>query len=888
MTPNTSWVKSPSPRAHPIPSSTTPHGLPIRTPVSVGQPLSPILHTKSRSPQAPFISPGYFSFSGEQTGNTTDPSLAHQRRNKAPVSVTPRQSVLSPRPAPQDPQPRFEAFRRQSESTHFTLNHGSLSQFGTAADSKRSSPSKSPDSVRSRRDSSCSPRPRKKPSLEKEQEAQSSEIMDLDSSAHDIPSQSSKSTQARHFVDSPRSESPANNSTLDMSTLRRSQPAHLGERHQRNSLPHNDIDPHPASLHSAHRAETLPTAFSTDGPTMVSAYEIGQVIKDHLPPDLLILDVRVFAQYSQSRISGALNLNLPTTLLKRPNYDVQRLAGTFTDHQEKAKFDQWQDTKVIIVYDAASSQLKDATTCVNTLKKFTKEGWTGSTLIVKGGFASFSKRCPDMVDRGSGDEEGHKKKLSIDPSKPVAGGCLMPAQQTAAMPFFSTIRQNMDLRDGVGQLPINLPQSLNENGISELPGWLKTASDERDKGRLVSTKFLAIEQAEQKRMQQAYSTNVSYGSPNQPSSKNIQIAGIEKGTKNRYKDMLPYDHSRVRLQNIPPGDCDYVNASHLKAEWSNRHYIASQAPVPATFQDFWNVTWQQDARVIVMLTAESEGGQTKCHPYWLPGNYGSLKVQTIGERRMSLDPAKLPMGDGAGAQLSSRIDPGGPGLLDLASPERPGNGRRRSTTFSNAVPSPPDTAPPPLDPDGPHVIVRKLMLSHDGQPYAPMREITQLQYTSWPDFGAPAHPLHVLGLVELCGEAMRGYDGCQRLDDPAPEGQRPVVVHCSAGCGRTGTFCTVDSVIDMMKHQRQAGLGNDDADKMRLKRTDKEEAWKTGDTDDLIAKAVEDFRLQRLSMVQTLRQFVLCYESVLEWVVTQMPETNMKKLMGQDRRSYHG
>lgn len=142
----------------------------------------------------------------------------------------------------------------------------------------------------------------------------------------------------------------------------------------------------------------------------------------------------------------------------------------------------------------------------------------------------------------------------------------------------------MDLRDGVGQLPVNLPQTLNEKGISELPAWLKKASDERDRGKAVSMQFLSIEQAEQKRMQKAYSTNVSYGSPDVDAAKSIQIAGMEKGTKNRYKDMLPYDHSRVRLQDIPPGDCDYVNASHLKAEWSNRHYIASQAPVPATFQ----------------------------------------------------------------------------------------------------------------------------------------------------------------------------------------------------------------------------------------------------------------------------------------------------------------
>jgi protein tyrosine phosphatase len=42
---------------------------------------------------------------------------------------------------------------------------------------------------------------------------------------------------------------------------------------------------------------------------------------------------------------------------------------------------------------------------------------------------------------------------------------------------------------------------------------------------------------------------------------------------------------------------------------------------------------------------------------------------------------------------------------------------------------------------------------------------------------------------------------------------------------------------------------------------------------DLIAKTVEDFRLQRLSMVQSLRQFVLCYESVMEWLVEQHPKS---------------
>lgn len=466
----------------------------------------------------------------------------------------------------------------------FNLHHGNLSQLSTMAETRRSSSSKSPDSAKSRRDSSSHSRPRKKPSLEKEREILSLHTMEMDSSAADINTESLSTTQERLFADSPLPQSPANDSSLELSKLGRNQASYLDERHPRNSLPENRADPHPLSLKSAQRAETLPTGFSTDGPTMISAQSAEEIIKNHLPPDLLIIDVRVFAHYSQARVAGALNLNLSTILLKRSTYDVQRLSRTFTKPHEQAKFDQWRTTKFIIVYDANSTQLKDATTCVHTLRKFTCEGWKGSTLIIKGGFNSFSKFCASMIEKGPREDEDGPRKLSIDATKPVAGGCLIPENQTAAMPFFSAIRQNMDLRDGVGQIGISIPQTLNEKGISELPGWLKKASDERDEGKAVSTQFLNIERAEQKRMQQAYSANVSYGSPDPKTSKSIQIAGIEKGVKNRYKDMLPYDHSRVRLQNKAAGDCDYVNASHIKAEWSNKYYIASQAPVPATFE----------------------------------------------------------------------------------------------------------------------------------------------------------------------------------------------------------------------------------------------------------------------------------------------------------------
>lgn len=160
----------------------------------------------------------------------------------------------------------------------------------------------------------------------------------------------------------------------------------------------------------------------------------------------------------------------------------------------------------------------------------------------------------------------------------------MPNTKSAANPFFGSIRQNMDLIGGVGQMPVKLPSGLKESALTRIPTWLRKVLSENDKGKTVADRFLGIEKAEQHRMQKALSGNVTYGSPDPLSPETVQIAGIEKGTKNRYKDMLPYDHSRVKLQGVESGGCDYVNASHIKAQWSNRHYIASQAPVPATFQ----------------------------------------------------------------------------------------------------------------------------------------------------------------------------------------------------------------------------------------------------------------------------------------------------------------
>lgn len=345
------------------------------------------------------------------------------------------------------------------------------------------------------------------------------------------------------------------------------------------------------------------------------------------------------------------------------------------------------------------------------------------------------------------------------------------------------------------------------------------------------------------------------------------------------------------------------------------------------------MVWDNDVRVIVMLTAESEGGQLKCHPYWKGNDFGPIRLRNLSEKRISLDvdrqrsPPATATGDGmTSLPRSSSPDPALPEVARK---------RANTTTTLDSGPQqaqdqfmfPPQTA---AAAETPYVIVRKFALSHAAHPFSPIREITQLHYPSWPDFGAPAQPSHLLALVELANVMQRSAlpldvsgtlssastsrrssenpgtsasnqflttSDSRTLDGEntspgwhqSPEAQeslRPMLVHCSAGCGRTGAFCTVDSVIDMLKRQRQHMLHQGpvtntnktaprdrdgdvimDGDKTAAsEQVDIDVSWLDNDNMDLIAQTVEDFRRQRLSTVQSLRQFVLCYETVLEWV----------------------
>ncbi|GAB7357087.1 hypothetical protein MBLNU459_g7900t1 [Dothideomycetes sp. NU459] len=836
-------------------------------PHSVGQAMPPLLAPRTaRSPPAASggrtPSPNYFGFAAIDESYDSESAKVARKNWSPPSSAVRSTAAFSPTVVPVDQNPDFDAFRRQSEGKAFNL--GNLHTFKQASPARPShgrntsrqsnEGAKAASEARHLADAPPPPRPTFVNTL------------DPDSAYLGRSPKRALSNDPANFTEGARRASPASFLQGDSSKTSSNRSA-SPERHPRSSLP---LDfKHPLGL-PKFRAETLPLSPDGDSSFATPQYLVN-LLESHAE-EILILDLRVSTQYAASRISGALNLCIPTTLLKRPSFNVKKLAETFKDSPEqKAKFEGWKSSKYIIVYDSTSSQLKDATTCVNTVKKFDGEGYDGTTYILKGGFADFSRKFPQYIESSSQattSKSPLKLKLDGPEVAPVIGGCPMPATQNAANPFFGNIRQNMDLIGGVGQMPVKRPASMSKIDEGHLPEWLRHASDETDKGARVSDKFLHIEKREQKRMQDALSGNVSYGTPSKDSPGGVQIAGIEKGSKNRYNNIWPFEHTRVKLENVPNHGCDYVNANYITSKRSNKRYIATQGPIPATFTDFWNVVWQQDIRVIVMLTAEKEGGQIKAHNYWHSNQHGPMRLEFLSEKRASLDPEVI-----------------------KRHRKRPSMGGRRSTDGTTVARPDPKSSSDASSNEQPYVIVRKLALSHEGHPFQRMREVTQLQYSSWPDFGAPAHPAHLLGLVEQCDAVVRRTTSTSH-NEPDPPEARPILVHCSAGCGRTGTFCTVDTVIDMLKRQRQSRRSARQGSPMELDNhrrsvmmkdassffadaappdadEDMDGPWLMKDDYDLIEKTVENFRHQRISMVQSLRQFVLCYETVMEWLVEQ-------------------
>nr|AAR03705.1 protein tyrosine phosphatase PTP-PEST [Xenopus laevis] len=109
----------------------------------------------------------------------------------------------------------------------------------------------------------------------------------------------------------------------------------------------------------------------------------------------------------------------------------------------------------------------------------------------------------------------------------------------------------------------------------------------------------------------------------------------ENVKKNRYKDILPFDHSRVRLAlKVPSHESDYINANFIKGVHGPKTFPCSQGPLPNTVIDFWRMIWEYNVAIIVMACREFEMGRKKCERYY--PNYGEQPI-TFGPFHISCE-----------------------------------------------------------------------------------------------------------------------------------------------------------------------------------------------------------------------------------------------------------
>ncbi|XP_050767289.1 tyrosine-protein phosphatase non-receptor type 22 [Gymnogyps californianus] len=132
---------------------------------------------------------------------------------------------------------------------------------------------------------------------------------------------------------------------------------------------------------------------------------------------------------------------------------------------------------------------------------------------------------------------------------------------------------------------------------------------ERAQGKKVNREEFVDEFLKLKRQSTKYRSDKIY-----PTAASEQPENIKK---NRYKDILPFDHSRVELSLITSdADSHYINANFIKGVYGPRAYIATQGPLPTTVIDFWRMIWEYEVLIVVMACMEFEMGKKKCERYW--------------------------------------------------------------------------------------------------------------------------------------------------------------------------------------------------------------------------------------------------------------------------------
>ncbi|XP_072260371.1 receptor-type tyrosine-protein phosphatase delta isoform X25 [Pyxicephalus adspersus] len=243
--------------------------------------------------------------------------------------------------------------------------------------------------------------------------------------------------------------------------------------------------------------------------------------------------------------------------------------------------------------------------------------------------------------------------------------------------------------------------------------------------------------------------------------------------KNRYANVIAYDHSRVLLSAIEgiPGS-DYINSNYIDGYRKQNAYIATQGPLPETFGDFWRMMWEQRSATVVMMTKLEERSRIKCDQYW-----PSRGTETYGLIQVTLQDT-----------------------VELAT-----------------------------------YCVRTFALYKSGS--SEKREVRQFQFTAWPDHGVPEHPTPFLAFL-------------RRVKTCNPPDAGPMVVHCSAGVGRTGCFIVIDAMLERIRHEKTVDIYGH----------------------------VTLMRAQRNYMVQTEDQYIFIHDALLEAVTcgnTEVPARNL-------------
>ncbi|CAG7847259.1 SubName: Full=Related to Protein-tyrosine phosphatase, receptor type 1 {ECO:0000313/EMBL:CCA69404.1} [Serendipita indica DSM 11827] len=419
---------------------------------------------------------------------------------------------------------------------------------------------------------------------------------------------------------------------------------------------------------------------STAFPAYIALYpsQASAIVGSH---DILLVDIRSHSVFRTSRIRGAVSLVVPSTLLKRPGYPLEKMAATIDDASARERFEAWQTAKRIVVYDVDTSQLNEGSNVTGLLRKFQLAGFTGELCWIKGGFNAVQQTTPSLVDTAPPEDYVSESDTSASSDVPLRARNLsmyafqqasttLAGQRTpkgnqsgmssvsAANPFYDNIRQNLELSQGVDtRIALRLPQRVIDRR-GDLPfQWLRQVVDQAvtdSVGDALAMQFYRIELNEQRRLQEVMDHHskesatavVDDPTPKQEFPYSI-TAGIEMGTKNRYRNIWPFEHARVRLQKASKsGGSDYVNASFVQSLVSRRRYIATQGPLDSTYDDFWSICWEQNVTVIVMLTREVESSLVKCGHYWKDGNYGDISIQLISQQGEDeqVDPKKQQSG----------------------------------------------------------------------------------------------------------------------------------------------------------------------------------------------------------------------------------------------------